>query len=234
MVPKYRYPQLQTFIRHRNRYDTIYSYLCMCVCVYLQHGGCFPPKTTLPLLACLCWLLPPPPLSQRSGFDRFQILTLLRREQRAAQPTSVGLSATAAVTRHTGPLQTKHPSSNPPPCVVSRSLLRGYLSLISCSTHDRRIPILVAGSSPVLFVDPWIPSYFTITTPVRRRASPTASSHDNSSSGIIMENSNFDTLKREATKLERNLEDKVSRYQQVRRLSKRWNCAVLGDIWISL
>mmetsp|Transcript_101606 Transcript_101606/g.152258 ORF Transcript_101606/g.152258 Transcript_101606/m.152258 type:complete len:235 (-) Transcript_101606:23-727(-) len=30
-----------------------------------------------------------------------------------------------------------------------------------------------------------------------------------------MENSNFDTLKREATKLERNLEDKVSRYQQL-------------------
>ena len=46
---------------------------------------------------------------------------------------------------------------------------------------------------------------FTITTPVRRRA---PSSHD-------MSMDSFDSLKREATKLERNLEDKVARYQQV-------------------
>jgi hypothetical protein len=47
---------------------------------------------------------------------------------------------------------------------------------------------------------------FTITTPVRRKVS---SSHDSSSMD------NFDSLKREATKLERHLEDKVARYQQV-------------------
>jgi hypothetical protein len=51
---------------------------------------------------------------------------------------------------------------------------------------------------------------FTISTPVQRRKVPI--SHDNSSMD------NFDTLKREATKLERHLEDKVARYQQVCRL----------------
>jgi hypothetical protein len=34
----------------------------------------------------------------------------------------------------------------------------------------------------------------------------------------------FDTLKREATKLERSLEDKVSRYQQVSGMTKGGSC----------
>ena len=46
-----------------------------------------------------------------------------------------------------------------------------------------------------------------ITNLVRRKSGIT---HDNSSMD------GFDSLKREATKLERNLEDKVARYQQVR------------------
>lgn len=49
---------------------------------------------------------------------------------------------------------------------------------------------------------------FKITSPVQRRRPVTP--HDN------MSMESFDSLKREATKLERQLEDKVSRYQQVR------------------
>lgn len=48
---------------------------------------------------------------------------------------------------------------------------------------------------------------FKITTPVQRRRPE--KTHDN------MSMESFDSLKREATKLERQLEEKVSRYQQV-------------------
>ena len=64
-------------------------------------------------------------------------------------------------------------------------------------------------------------------TPIQRRGARAPSSTGSSSSSLsvdggiiggggIMER--FDSLKREATKLERNLEEKVSRYQQVRRV----------------
>lgn len=71
-------------------------------------------------------------------------------------------------------------------------------------------------------------------TPIqRRRAAPSSggSIHSNgsssngsggggsSSNGTKMD-SQFDSLKREATKLERNLEDKVARYQQVSKEAK--------------
>ena len=48
-----------------------------------------------------------------------------------------------------------------------------------------------------------------ITTPFQRRRPGPATPHD------TKDMDNFDSLKREATKLERQLEDKVSRYQQV-------------------
>lgn len=66
------------------------------------------------------------------------------------------------------------------------------------------------GHSLLLTLACRIPAHnetFKITTPVQRRRP--ATSHEN------MSMESFDSLKREATKLERQLEDKVSRYQQV-------------------
>ena len=50
-------------------------------------------------------------------------------------------------------------------------------------------------------------------TPIQRRRAAAPSS--GGSNGGSKMDSQFDSLKREATKLERNLEDKVARYQQV-------------------
>jgi len=56
----------------------------------------------------------------------------------------------------------------------------------------------------------------TATPPPPRSGNSNGSSGGNGSSvsGVSMDNQ-FDSLKREATKLERSLEDKVARYQQV-------------------
>lgn len=51
-------------------------------------------------------------------------------------------------------------------------------------------------------------------TPIQRRRAAPSSGGSNGGSSNKMD-SQFDSLKREATKLERNLEDKVARYQQV-------------------
>lgn len=69
----------------------------------------------------------------------------------------------------------------------------------------------------------------TTTTPLQRRHRAPSSGTTNGAFGSPFIDGNggtmdqFDSLKREATKLERSLEDKVSRYQQVRFFINLWS-----------